>query len=268
MTSLKYTLDCIYLMRLLLVMNPLQEYKMNFEYHRKVQGFIYSLLRDSRYDQLHDKNGYKFFCFSNIFKSKFSHYYHLIISSPNKNLINHIYEKIVHLIKTNAVIPIQGLFRISRVIIMPDSNLPFPLRVITQSPIITRIPLEKYQENTHTSPYRSVFWRADHPPELFIDALESNTKKKYKAFTGMTIENNRIFEYYEFKKQVSTKLDQKGTKIPIIGSLWEIEFSSSISSDIQKFALDCGLGERNSLGFGFVNPILKQQNVLKTTRLE
>jgi CRISPR/Cas system endoribonuclease Cas6 (RAMP superfamily) len=31
----------------------------------KIQGFVYNLMRD-RYSSLHDKKGYKFFCFSNV----------------------------------------------------------------------------------------------------------------------------------------------------------------------------------------------------------
>lgn len=246
-------------MRLLLTMQALdQQYELGFEYHKNIQGFIYHLLQDNDFSTLHNKKGYKFFCFSNIFKSKSSRYYHLLISSPSQALINHIRKKIDHFIKTCTVIPLVGLFRINRVIIVPDSNLTFPLRVVTQSPIIVRIPLEKYKTTVHTSPYKSIFWRVDHPPELFIDALEANMRKKYESFTGMQVKNNRIFESYEFKKQVSTKIGHKGIKIPVIGTLWEMGFSSDVSSEIQRFALDCGFGERNSLGFGFVNPILRQ----------
>ncbi len=245
-------------MRILLFIKSLQNYQINFEYHAKIQGFIYSFLRNSDFDQLHDKKGYKFFCFSNIFKSTKSDHYHLIISSPNKELVNQIHEQLIKIIDNCVLISIGSLFKIVKAIKVPERNLTFPLKIITQSPIIIRIPIEKYSGKTiHTAPYKSVLWRSDHPIDLFIDALEANMRKKYEEFTGLQI-NKRIFEHYEFKKQVSTKIEQDLSKIPVIGSLWEIKFSAGISPDIQKFALDCGLGERNSLGFGFVNPVMKK----------
>ena len=60
---------------------------------------------------------------------------------------------------------------------------------------------------------------------------------------------------YKFKKQVSTKVHVHDTDVIIIGSLWELGFSDNIDESVQIFALDCGLGERNSLGFGFVNEV-------------
>ena len=239
-------------------MKPLQNYQINFEYHGKIQGFIYSFLRNSDFDQLHDKKGYKFFCFSNIFKSAKSNYYHLIISSPNKELVNQIYEQLNKIIENQVLISIGSLFKIIKAIKVPEKNLMFPLKIITQSPIVIRIPIAKYYERvTHTAPYKSVLWRSEHPVDLFIDALEANMRKKYEEFTGLHIDK-QIFEQYEFKKQVSTKIEQEGSKIPLIGSLWEIKFSANIPQRIQKFALDCGLGERNSLGFGFVNSVIKK----------
>ena len=244
-------------MRILLFLKPLQDYQINFEYHRKIQGFIYSFLRNSSFNQLHDKKGYKFFCFSNIFKSSNSKYF-LIISSPNKELLDHIYEQLNKIAGNHTPIYIGSLFRLTKVTKIPERNLIFPLKIVTQSPIIIRIPLKKYHGNTiHDALYRSVFWRSGHPIDLFVNALESNMRKKYAEFTGLQVKR-QIFEQYEFKKQVSTKIEQKVSKIPVIGSLWEIVFSPRISSDVQKFVLDCGLGERNSLGFGFVNPITKK----------
>ena len=61
-------------------------------YHHKLQGFVYGLLRDLRFGGLHDKEGYKFFCFSNIFPIKdirgAGEAFNLIISAPNAELIS------------------------------------------------------------------------------------------------------------------------------------------------------------------------------------
>ncbi len=39
----------------------------SFEYHHKLQGFIYSLLKNTSFEKLHDQKGYKFYSFSDIF---------------------------------------------------------------------------------------------------------------------------------------------------------------------------------------------------------
>jgi len=49
-------------------------------------------------------------------------------------------------------------------------------------------------------------------------------------------------------------------KFLIFGSLFDLLEKSYIENKerkFYKFLLDCGLGEKNSLGFGFVNPIKK-----------
>ena len=58
----------------------------------EIQGFIYSLIKDTRFNYLHDLKGFKFFCFSNVWVN--SKEYNLIISSPNQKLIKTIYYKL------------------------------------------------------------------------------------------------------------------------------------------------------------------------------
>jgi hypothetical protein len=122
---------------------------------------------------------------------------------------------------------------------------------------LIRITIEKFrQQSTYSAPYRAIYWRYSHPIELFIDAVESNLKKKYYDFTNPQI-NGRLFESFKFKKQVSTRLHVGNSRIPLIGSLWEFGFFQSVCEEIQLFALDTGLGQRNSLGFGFMNPVIE-----------
>ena len=93
---------------------------------------------------------------------------------------------------------------------------------------------------------------------LFIEELESNLDKKYRNYTTLGIKkntNDSLFTEYSFKKQVSTKIHMNDTDVIVIGSLWELGFSQYIDESLQIFVLDCGLGERNSLGFGFVNEL-------------
>jgi CRISPR-associated endoribonuclease Cas6 len=56
-------------MRVLVELRALCSCVYDLMYHHKLQGFLYRLLEGSVYAGLHDRRGYKFFCFSNIFPS-------------------------------------------------------------------------------------------------------------------------------------------------------------------------------------------------------
>lgn len=240
----------------------MSNFEPNFQYHHKVQGFIYSLLRNTEFENLHDKKGYKFFCFSNIFKSNKSDnkIYNLIISSPSKDFIEQVSYQLHKIIDNQIPIEIGILFELVSYKKLENEKLVFPLQIITGSPIVLRIPLSLYEKyKVESAPYKSIYWRSNHPVQLFVEALEKNLKKKYFEFTNIQIDY-RIFETFNFKKQVSTKLEIGNSLIPIIGSLWGFGFSKKVSKELQLFALDCGLGERNSLGFGFMNTIFPTKN--------
>ena len=249
-------------MRVILYLKSLGQYEINFEYHKNIQGFVYSLLRNTKFENLHDKKGYKFFCFSNIFtrEKNDSRIYHLIISSPYDNFIEQISYQLEKIIDNQIPLEIGSLFELQSFIKIKNQKSPFPLQMITGSPIIVRIPIEKFKEfSTESTEYKTIYWRSSHPIQLFVNAVESNLKKKYQEFSNTKI-TGQLFEKFTFKKQISTKIEIENDLVPIIGSMWELGFTSSIQKEVQLFALDCGLGERNSLGFGFMNAIFPTKN--------
>ncbi|MEM5813402.1 MAG: CRISPR-associated endoribonuclease Cas6, partial [Candidatus Aenigmatarchaeota archaeon] len=78
-------------MRILLKLISEKNCEYDLKYFHKLQGFIYSLLKETPYSFLHDKKQYKYFCFSNIFpigEIKISDIRNLIISSPDILFIN------------------------------------------------------------------------------------------------------------------------------------------------------------------------------------
>ena len=242
-------------MRIILKLRSSTTFSINFEYHSKIQGFLYSILKNTSFEYLHDKKGYKFFSFSNIFKDKSDvNLFNLIISSPSCKLIREIAYHLQKIKENNIPLEIGNIFELKSFKIL-NYNLSFPIKIITATPIIIRIPLKRFSEYSENStPYNMIYWRDSHPLDLFIEFLESNLKKKYYEFSNYPIKD-RIFEQFTFKKQVSTRILLENKFIPIIGSLWEFSFFKHVDQDIQLFALDCGLGERNSMGFGFMNPI-------------
>lgn len=239
------------------------------QYHYHLQGFVYSLLEGSRYHYVHDKEGFKFFCFSNIFPAYDlvkNDLRTLIISSPSSEFISYVNDILQ---KWNAGVAIGNMkFKIEHTEKL-DTKLPAgPFTLITGTPIVIRIPREMYKAYgiEPKGQYDSVYWRSDHPIDLFVSQIESNLAKKYAEYFNLGNnggkpagrENEKwfplsLFQKFKFKKQVSTRVPMKGFDQVVIGTVWEFGFSADANKDMIQFALDTGLGERNSMGFGFIN---------------
>ena len=97
----------------------------------------------------------------------------------------------------------------------------------------------------------------NHPVDLFITQLEDNLIKKYNEYCGLedTIVKQRkpVFHMSRFKKQISTHLSmgRESQQAIVIGTTWEFLFNGA--TPLVQFALDTGLGELGSMGFGFMN---------------
>jgi len=221
-----------------------------FPYFSYIQGLIYSLLKKSKLANLHKKSSYKFFCFSNLFPET-GKLRNLIISSPNENFLTFIAKKLIE--KRKIKIGKEN-FELKEIkFLTPKLNK--NLKIVSVSPIILRIPKRKYSDYNISSKFPFLYWRPQYPFEVFVRQLESNIFKKYKSFYQKDIEEFTIFQKFIFKKSVSIPLKIHSKKVIYIGSLWEFHFDflDEKTKEILEFAIDCGFGEKNSLGFGFVN---------------
>ncbi|MDQ1279439.1 MAG: CRISPR-associated endoribonuclease Cas6 [Thermoproteota archaeon] len=84
-------------MRLLVSFQALGDWAYDLKYHHKLQGFLYRLLERTVYSGLHDRRGYKFFCFTNLFPpkdAKTGEVRRFLVSSPNVNFIQVLEDKI------------------------------------------------------------------------------------------------------------------------------------------------------------------------------
>ena len=86
--------------------------------------------------------------------------------------------------------------------------------------------------------------------------LKENALKKYTAYTQDEINlESDLFDSFEFNREVSMRIIMKNQTFIIIGSLWKV-LEKNIAREDRKFynfLFDCGLGEKNSLGMGFIN---------------
>jgi len=91
--------------------------------------------------------------------------------------------------------------------------------------------------------------------------LENNLDKKHRLFCpdhlpGPSEKQYALFENYELIKTFSIPVTvTQGTELTYVLSKWR--FGYEVRDDDHRrhlnLALDTGLGERNALGFGFVN---------------
>lgn len=221
----------------------------SYEYINKhaIQGMLYSLLKNTELQHYHDSSRFKFFTFSDIFPvSDFQRNVtkNLLIASPNEQFIETLWGSL----KTRNTVRIKGNdFVVSN---LKRIHLRMKNRFISSSPIVL------YKSN-RTNKYYS--FERDGNLDFFLERLKENAVKKYNAFYGENFTlNEHIFDRLMFKKEVAVKDHKEGKEFIIIGSVWNVLEKFNIKEEntkFYKFIMDCGLGEKNSLGFGFVNPI-------------
>lgn len=238
-------------MRIMLAFEPMS----NFNYYNidkyTIQGFIYNILKHTRFSSFHSINGFKFFNFSNIFpvndfekgKSK-----SIIISSPNSKFIKTIYHSLksideFYLGKYKMIIKNLKIFDSCQ------NN-----RFISSTPIVL-------YENNQTNTYFS--FRKNQDFDFFFNRIKDNAIKKYNAFYNDDYQtDDNLFDSFEFSKEVSVRLNKNKNDFIIIGSLWKNLEKKDFNNEknnkkLYKFLLDTGLGEKNSLGFGMINNVRK-----------
>ena len=234
-------------MRLLLEFSPCCSGSFDKLNKHAIQGLIYYYLKGTEFEAIHDSKKFKFFTFSDIFpigdfepgKKK-----NLLISSPNKDLISVLYDNF----ENKRSIRIKNMeFTITN---LKKFNLKIGNRFITGSPIVL------YKDN-RSNQYFS--FQRDKDLNFFLTRLKENALKKYAAFTGEILEfDENLFDELVFGKEVCVNDFKDGKPFIIIGTIWKLLMKSYIPEKYKKFyefLLDCGLGEKNSLGFGFLNLI-------------
>ncbi len=251
-------------MRLLVTLKAAKAQGYESLYHHKLQGCIYELLRASGFGTVHEKEGYKFFCFSNIFPIGDMHEgdrAKLLIASPNTALIASLEGTLRAIAASETRVHIGemsfDLLDIKRVEIKLEART---LRVLTATPVIIRIPernYDRYEIPESERKQRYVYWRPKYSFEAFLKQLSENLIKKYNEFHGTELDTSDLFEQFVFRRPTATKVVIEGREYVLVGSMWEFIWSSltKLQRTLLAFGLDAGFGERSSMGFGFVNKV-------------
>jgi CRISPR-associated endoribonuclease Cas6 len=91
-----------------------------------------------------------------------------------------------------------------------------------------------------------------------MDRLKDNALKKYEFFSGFKLDfDEPLFGEVELRREVAVPVSIRGSKLIFIGSMWKTLIKEDMRDheDFYYFLMETGLGEKNSLGFGFINPV-------------
>lgn len=248
-------------MRLLIRLKAVKDCAYEMKYHAKMQGFFYNLLRSAGIDSLHNRKGYKFFCFSNIYPiaaMNSGDSRNLLFSSPDERIIKAVQTEIEKLKEKAAPANIGDMsFTVTGASIIKP-KLSGGATIIAATPITIRIPEKNYDNYAIPPGERKknyVYWRPSIDFSAFVKQLNENLFKKYNEYYSTEIEEFPVFEQYRYKKPAASYIIEDGRECQVAGSIWEFSFPyvSPGQRKLLEFGIECGFGERNSLGFGFVN---------------
>ena len=219
-----------------------------------LQSLIYSRLNEEGNSNYHEGNRFRFFSFSDFFPSgsmKRGESKRVIISSPDNKMMGLLAKSFI---EDGEIYLGPNKFIISSVKTV-RSNLSSRV-YISGSPVVI------YKDNQNN---RFFSLKDGDSISFFMERIKENAIKKYHQFTGKIPRyiEGPIFDSIRLKKEVSIKINHRSGDFFIIGSLWEklgIMDKRRIDYDFYRFIIDCGIGEKNSLGFGFLNPVLEERH--------
>lgn len=243
-------------MRLLVTLRSLKNAAYDLKYG-KLRGFLYGLQQESATFNRHDLKGYKFFCFSNIFPPKdmkCGETRRFIVSCPNPDFIYWMSGRLTHKMQKKETIHIgEYQFLIDDVRTF-QPKIGQQVKITTGTPLVIRIPSERYKEYGITSVRPYEYWKPSYDLDAFLKQLNDNIAKKYQQYFGKKV-SEHLLQELEFTKDVCVHHVEDGKEVKTVGTLWTFNFNhlNTQQQKILEFALDAGFGELNSSGFGFVS---------------
>ncbi|MEM1988972.1 MAG: CRISPR-associated endoribonuclease Cas6 [Candidatus Woesearchaeota archaeon] len=242
-------------MRLLIEFSPTYAVSYREINNYFIHSMIWRKLKNTTFSDLHDSKGFKYFNFSNIFPVEDfveGKRYKLIISSPMESFIYTLKDQFEK----------EPLIRLGKHIFVLSSTKVFKLPLGERWELGS--PLVLYKNNFKDEKKLEYYSFEKHKDfEFFFNRIKENALKKYNSFTGKEFDFKFfMFDSFRFKRTVVHKLNKDGKEFVIIGTLGEFELPKIRSKEVRKFyefVQEVGLGEKNSLGYGFLNPWKNEQ---------
>ena len=228
-----------------------EEFSLPIHYNHLIQGFIYSHLDPILRVTLHEKGfpyekrKFKLFTFSRIQgrikkegdKFLIGRNFSLIISSSRKEILQSLAE---NLLREEKIILQRKEILINSIDIYPEPEIKEEMIIKMLSPITVYSTLKKSNGDKKTYYYTP--WEKE-----FSDLIKENLEKKYNLIHGEKFRskkfeisplrvNNRDLKVIKFKNTII-----KG---------WMGLYRIKGEPELLKVGYDCGLGAKNSQGFG------------------
>jgi CRISPR-associated endoribonuclease Cas6 len=223
-------------------------YKIPFNYNYQLSSLIYRKIADLNLaSELHISRGFKHFTFSQIYvphrritkngiisqDGKLEFY----ISSPNDYLIKSMVESYL---EEPEVFFMGDRLLVEQVELLKKPEFKDKAQMKTMSPVMVRV----IRENR--------VWDLNPADLQFYTALQGNLLRKYRAFYG----DYNGDEYVQIvpdmasvkRKRITIKKGGEET----YNRAYQMRFMVEADPRLLEFIYDCGLGERNSMGFGMV----------------
>lgn len=252
-------------MRLLARLSARRDTAYDSTYHHKLRGRLWGALEGTEFDDRHGAGEPVGFTYSNPFPPgdmREGDERTLLIASTDEGLLAHVARDLLDDRDLNiGEMPfhVDDLTSIS-----PDVGEPGTTGVVeTGTGLLVRIPPWRCEEYgiDHPGGDTAVYWRPEHTMAPLRHQLEANLDKKHALFAqdhlpGPSDVEGDLFDSYELIKTFSIPVTvTEGQTMTYILSKWK--FGYAVRDDHHRrhlnLALDCGLGERNSVGLGFVN---------------
>jgi len=234
--------------------------KLSFNYNYYITSAIYDLISEHNKDfsqMLHDEGykvgnkKFKLFVYSRLMPERYSidkdymiihkGITRLYINSPIKEFINSLGNSMMKkgLMRIN-----DQIFKVNNIYLKDDFVFDYGTEFVTLSPIVVTTGIRK---DGQVKP------RTVHITDSkFIENIKNNLIKKYYLIYGKLPENMSID--IKFDKEY-IKRNRRGHLIHFKGITIKgfiIPFVMTCANDIKKVAIDCGLGENNSIGMGYI----------------
>jgi CRISPR-associated endoribonuclease Cas6 len=233
-------------------------------YHRGLAGRVWRALEGSPFDSLHDSGDPSGLAFSNPFPVapiEEGERRNVLVAAANDDVLHTIASDLVEDREFNVK---QLSFTVEEITgVDPDVGEPGTEGVLeTATGLVVRIPHWKFDEYDIDAPGDAPeFWRPRHTLEPLREQLENNLDRKHGLFCadylpGPSDVDGDLFRSYEHIKSYAlpVTVTEGVTETHVLS---KFRFGYRVRDDDHRrhlnLALDAGLAERNSLGFGFVN---------------
>lgn len=251
-------------MRLLIRLRARADAAYETAYHRGLAGRIWRALNDPAFSELHDSAEPSGLTFSNPFPFgpiTENDRLNVLVASPDDDVLRSIGANLIDDREFNIK---EMPFTVEEVTgVHTDVGEPGTRGVLeSASGLVVRIPPWQFEEYNIDIPHDSPeFWKPEHSLRPLKQQLENNLDRKHGLFCpeylpGPSDVDGDLFDEYELIKTYSLPVTvTDGVEETYI--LSKFRFGYTVRDDDHRrhlnLALDAGLAERNSLGFGFVN---------------